>query len=259
MNQTTNRDNRSPNHGVSGQRLLRSLRGRSKIGGIVIVVLIAAYSFAAPRVNERFDWNLPQIRTDAQGNVQLAESNETSTTGSPRGATESDPMREVGTRTSRDGEENEPELSSRADAESTAREADSESGEELLYGMLREVSRDRYLSPAGLMYGPGSAEGHRLEHLRRHTKDDPNRPGSHGVFDGEMEGALKTIDRAYDRAKNGQRTTTKIDDGRTIHTVDMGGRVGYVGGREGRNRRNPMARRVRIVLEDNRLITAYPL
>ena len=134
-----------------------------------------------------------------------------------------------------------------------------ESTDDLLYGMLREVSRDRFISPAGLQYTPGSAEGHRLEHLRRHTKDDPGRPGSHGVFDGDMEGALKTIDRAYVRAKKGQRTTKKVDDGRTIYTVDMGGRIGFVGGRDGGRKRNPMARRVRMVLEGTRVITAYPM
>ncbi len=129
----------------------------------------------------------------------------------------------------------------------------------LRYGILREISRDRYVSPAGLLYTPGSAEGHRLEHLRRHTLDDPKRPGSHGVFDGEIEGALKTIDKAYLNAKEGKRTTTSEEDGRTIYTVDMGGRVGFVGGQDGGRKRNPMARRVRLVLEGNRVITAFPL
>jgi hypothetical protein len=129
--------------------------------------------------------------------------------------------------------------------------------EDLLYGLLRQTSPDRYLSPAGLQYNPGSQEGHRLEHLRRHTKDDRSRP-IHGVFDGDMEGALKTIDKAYQRAKQGQRTTKKMDGRRTIYTVDMGGRIGFVGGKEGARRRNPLARRVRIVLEGNQVITAFP-
>ncbi len=128
----------------------------------------------------------------------------------------------------------------------------------LKYGLLREIGNDRYQSPAGLVYAPGSAEGHRIEHVRRHTKDDPGRPGSHGVFDGGIEGALKTIDQAYEKAKAGQRTTKQEDDGRTIYTVDMGKRVGFVGGRDGGRKRNPMARRVMIVLEGNRVITAYP-
>ncbi|TWU23896.1 hypothetical protein Pla52o_18190 [Novipirellula galeiformis] len=130
---------------------------------------------------------------------------------------------------------------------------------DLLYGVLREVAENRYISQEGLLYNPGSAEGHRLEHLRRHTRDDPSRPGSHGVFDGEMEGMLRTIDRAYAKAKSGDRTTVRVDDGRTIYTVDLGTRVGYVGGISGGRRQNPLARRVRIVLEDTGVITAYPM
>lgn len=129
----------------------------------------------------------------------------------------------------------------------------------LRYGILREIRPERFMSPQGLQYVPGSAEGHRLEHLRRHTADQPSRPGKHGVFDGGMEGALKTIDRAYELAKKKQRTTTQVDGKRTIHTVDLGKRVGFVGGREGNRRRKPMARRVKLVLEGNRVITAFPL
>lgn len=80
----------------------------------------------------------------------------------------------------------------------------------LLYGLLKDLGGDRYASPAGLMFTRGSAEGHRLDHLERHTEDDPSRPGKHGVFDGGMEGALKTIDLAYERAKTGSRTTKEV-------------------------------------------------
>ena len=131
--------------------------------------------------------------------------------------------------------------------------------ETLLHGLLHEISNDQYLSPAGLIYGPGSAEGHRLDHLQRHVKDQPKRPGKHGVFDGGMQGALKTIDDAYQRAQKQQRTTKTVDRNRTIYTVDLGKRIGFVGGQDGGRRRNPMARRVRLVLEGKRVITAYPM
>ncbi|MEL7336216.1 MAG: hypothetical protein AAFN70_08470, partial [Planctomycetota bacterium] len=128
----------------------------------------------------------------------------------------------------------------------------------LKYGLLKNLGNERYVSPEGLMYVKGSAEGHRLRHLERHTKDQPSRPGSHGVFDGGMEKALKTIDNAYKRAKKNYKTTKQVDDRRTIYTVDLGGRIGYVGGKTGNRDRKPMARRVKIVLEGNKLITAYP-
>lgn len=128
-----------------------------------------------------------------------------------------------------------------------------------LYGMLADQGNERYLSPAGLLYTRGSQEGHRLKHLERHIEDDPSRPGSHGVFDGGMEGALAAIDLAYTRAKSGAKTTVEEEDGRTIYTVDLGKRIGYIGGSEGRRRKNPMARRLRLVVDQNRVITAYPM
>ncbi|TWU04874.1 hypothetical protein [Stieleria varia] len=144
------------------------------------------------------------------------------------------------------------------DEKGSAKRSSETDDAELTYGLLREVRPKYFLSPAGLQYTPGSAEGHRLEHVKRHTVDDPSRT-IHGVFDGGMEGAVKTIDRAYVKAKEGTRTTVEKDGSRTIYTVDMGGRIGYQGGREGNRRRKPMARRVKLVLEGNLVITAYPL
>ncbi|QDV71276.1 hypothetical protein Poly24_50110 [Rosistilla carotiformis] len=130
----------------------------------------------------------------------------------------------------------------------------------LKYGILKSIGRDTYMSPAGLRYTPGSQEGHRLKHLERHTADQPSRPGKHGVFDGGMEKTLLVLDQAYEKGTKGGHGTTKTqDDGRTIYTVDMGKRIGYIGGRDGNRMRKPMARRVRIVLDGDRVITAYPL
>lgn len=222
---------------------------KSKAGGIAVIVLAGIYSLVAPQLNTRFGWELPAISTDARGNFQLAEKDSSRTGDRSLGGKKS------GTYQPSDASKSKSPTKSKATG---SNEIDGRT-DDLLHGLLREVSSNRYQSPEGLLYTPGSAEGHRLNHLERHTKDMPSRPGSHGVFDGEMEGALKTIDRAYQRAKKNQKTTKKVDDGRTIYTVDMGGRVGYVGGRDGKRRRNPMARRVRIVLDGNRVITAYPM
>ena len=228
---------------------------KSKAGGIAVLVLAGIYSLAAPQLNKKFGWDLPAIASDAQGNVRLAEKDSSKPVN--RG-----PLTD---RMSDSKSSNTSGLESSSRTEGETQPADSslkKSGDDsadLLYGILREVSADRFISPEGLLYTPGSAEGHRLKHLERHIKDNPSRAGSHGVFDGEMAGALKTIDRAYQRAKKNQKTSKEVDDGRTIYTVDMGGRIGYVGGRNGKRRRNPMARRVKIVLSGNRVITAYPL
>ncbi|WP_442508783.1 hypothetical protein SH528x_000315 [Novipirellula sp. SH528] len=255
--------------------------GKSSLGAIGIVVLVGVYSLAQPALNARFGWNLPQLRSNDSGEVAVVSEANRDTKSSVRNGTSASAHESTSsskpvdagksTQTKNDRgpladrvrpQESTSGASSQANSEqANSEQADSEQAgdTELLYGLLREVSKDRYISPAGLQYTPGSAEGHRLEHLRRHTKDDPSRPGSHGVFDGDMEGALKTIDRAYLKAKEGTRTTKSVDDGRTIYTVDLGGRVGFVGGRDGGRKRNPMARRVRIVLEGTRVITAYPM
>ena len=232
--------------------------GRRSAGGIAVVALLAVYSFAQPKLNERFGWNLPGLRQDHRGQVVVDKSktpdlrsSEQSTSSSGKSAGNAPIMLPSKDSSSKSGD------SKSGGSKKNTSSGSSDDGE-LLYGILRDTGSKRYVSPQGLMYTPGSAEGHRLEHLRRHTEDQPNRAGSHGVFDGEMAGALKTIDRAYDRAKKNQKTTKKTERGRTIYTVDMGGRVGYVGGRTGKQRRNPMARRVQLVLEGNRVITAYP-
>ena len=160
----------------------RPKRGsRSKFGGIAIAVLVGIYTLAAPLLNERFDWNLPAITADGQGNIGLAD-DAASKNGERRAGANPDSNSVIGT------------------AES---DPNADSGE-LLHGILQEVSPRRFLSPEGLMYTPGSSEGHRLKHLERHVKDSPSRPQSHGVFDGGMPGALSTIDRAYQRAKKNQ-------------------------------------------------------
>ncbi len=127
-------------------------------------------------------------------------------------------------------------------------------------GQLREVGADVYLSTAGLRYSPGSREGHRLKHVLLHTKDQPGRPGSHGVFLGGRDGALATVDAAYLIAKQGGDHTQVEQQGvRTVYTVDLGKAIGYVGGQIGKRREHPRVTHVRIVLEGTNVITAFPV
>jgi len=197
----------------------RSTAKNTTWGGLALAALVAAYSFGRPIVNERMGWDFPAITGNT---AAVVDSVPTGSTFKPT-------------------------------------QKPNSVDEQPLYGILKDLGGERFVSPAGLMFTRGGAEGHRLDHLERHTEDDPGRPGKHGVFDGGMENALKTIDRAYERAKTGTRTTKEVDQGRTIYTVDMGGRVGYIGGQDGNRQRKPMARRVRLVLDQNRVITAYPL
>ena len=73
-----------------------------------------------------------------------------------------------------------------------------------------------------------------------HAKDDPDRPGKHGVFDGGDEEALATIDEAYELAKAGGPRVRKRQEGdRTVYEANLGRRIGYLGGREGERLRHP--------------------
>jgi len=221
--------------GITRQGIVenRSKKPRT-LGGLVLVALMAVYAVAQPALNERFGWRLPGLPQAEEGAEEL-------------------PVAEIAT------QERTPASTPPAQSQARVPEGQSDSAPTLLYGLLSDQGGKRYLSPAGLLYVPGSQEGHRLRHVERHVTDDPTRPGSHGVFDGGMPGALAIIDQAYVKAQSGAQTTKREEDGRTIYTVDLGSRVGFVGGSEGRRRRNPMARRVRLVLDKNRVITAYPM
>lgn len=69
-----------------------------------------------------------------------------------------------------------------------------------------------------------------------------------------------TIDEAYGLARvGGQGVSVAHQGSRTVYTVDMGRTVGFVGGKVGAALGNPAASHVRLVLEGNNVITAFPL
>jgi hypothetical protein len=126
-------------------------------------------------------------------------------------------------------------------------------------GELEELDGGIKRSTAGLLYTPGSQEGHRLEHVLRHDNDIPSRPGKHGVFDGDDSDLLAVIDEAYLLVREGSpRVQSQREGRRTVHNVDIGRRIGFVGGQDGARDGNPSATHVRLVLEEDRLITAFP-
>ncbi|WP_417386883.1 hypothetical protein [Gimesia sp.] len=129
-------------------------------------------------------------------------------------------------------------------------------------GQLRDLGGKVWESAAGLKYGPGSQEKHRLLHVMKHAEDEPDRPGKHGVFagDGVRKNVLALIDEAYLKALAGGKNVDKKKEGtRVVYTVNMGRPVGYVGGRVGNQQGRPPAYKVRLVLEGTEVITAFPL
>jgi hypothetical protein len=140
-----------------------------------------------------------------------------------------------------------------------AKPAKPEAASDLLYGLLKDVGREVYISPAGLRYTRGSEEGHRLKHIEKHLKDIPDRPGKHGVFDGDMAQVLRWIDDGYTRGKQGAKGVRKRqEDSRTVYEVPFTKPIGYVGGRDGKRDQNPDAKRLRLVVDGDQVITAFP-
>ena len=125
---------------------------------------------------------------------------------------------------------------------------------------LREVRANVFESPAGLLYLPGSAEGHRIDHVAQHLQDNPAKK-LHGVFEGDRNRWLATIDEAWRKsAAGGPLVKRQQQNNRTVTTVNLKRRLGYVGGSEGAEDGNPECRLVRIVTENRReVITAYPV
>lgn len=122
-----------------------------------------------------------------------------------------------------------------------------------------ENENAEFVSAAGLRYGRGSVDGHRLKHVLQHAQDDPQKR-IHGVFDGDREQIIATIDEAWKKGrKGGPDVRSEQQNDRQVLTVKLSRRVGYVGGSEGRRQKFPECRYVRIVLEDDRnVISAYP-
>jgi hypothetical protein len=198
---------------------------------VLLGVLALVYFFAEPKLEAMLGQRLPGFN-DNQTPLTAENSSERTSAGKAY----SNPRETRPSQSNKDQAKSEPRL-----------------------GQLTEVGGRVFESTAGLRYTPGSQEGHRLDHLLRHTTDQPNRPGSHGVFDGGREGMLAVLDEAYLLAlKHGRGVQVQHQDGRTVYTVDLQRRVGFIGGQTGQRHNNPGVNRVRLVLDGSKVITAYP-
>jgi hypothetical protein len=125
---------------------------------------------------------------------------------------------------------------------------------------LKEIGKNVWLSPAGLRYQGRDPEGlTRVEHIMRHVRDIPDRDGPHGVFDGGKGVAFAVIDEAWQLAQK-KKLRASVEGDRSSYLVFMKRRVGYLGGRTGKQKRNPPLDRVFIVFETDtkNIVTAFP-
>lgn len=240
---------RSSNDTEALANVLRLLPAKWLIGLLVAVVL---YFFLQPRLNQWFGWNLPSIAAMAGNEApkptkKPAESKSIEPKPAASKTTESKVTESRGT---------EPKSTPSNRSSAGAKQAD----EDYKFRILKSIGRDRYESPAGLIYAPGSEEGHRLAHIARHLEDQPDRPGSHGVFDGDMASFLIAIDDAYKRARgHAKGTKSRVEEGMTIIEAPFDQTIGYLGGSEGARKKNPKLKKMRLVVRDRNLITAFPI
>ena len=128
-------------------------------------------------------------------------------------------------------------------------------------GKLKEVKRGVWESEAGMVYSGRDAEGKtRMEHVLRHTRNIPDRAGTHGVFTVDEEQAVfALIDEAWLLGKK-KGIRADVEGHSATYTIPMGRKIGYAGGRSGGSRGNPALYKMFIVVRTGtqEVITAYP-
>jgi hypothetical protein len=249
-----------------------NLRRRSNSQLIIVAIIIAA-ALLQPRIESWFAETFPQTTPSGQASTEDLQ-----TVDSDRSPPVHESAASAGQSLGSDGTAPGPDHSVLADvadsrfkkntsatsiADAPHRESERnrtgsrESGDEPPPGKLTLVSRDIFRSTAGLVYRPGSREGHRLKHILTHAKDNLDKP-VHGVFAGDREEILRWIDVAFIEAGQLSSDVRKRQEYQRVEwTVNMREEIGYVGGYKGRRK---ACRYLRLVIEGDgeTVVTAYP-
>lgn len=211
---------------------------------VAIVFTLIAYTVIQPFANQRLGWSLPSV-AGLLGQEQAGDKQ------TPRS---SEPKSDETRRSEGTGSQSNDDRSAASKPLATG-----ESSGDLKFGLLKKIGDEVYLSPSGLRYTKGSEEGHRLKHVEKHLSDQPDRPGSHGVFYGDMPQVLRWIDEAFEASVNREKgATSRNDNGMTVIEMRFDKPIGYVGGQTGKRKNNPDAKSLRLVVDKDRVITAFP-
>ncbi|MFF1414768.1 hypothetical protein ACFVX6_34230 [Streptomyces sp. NPDC058289] len=108
-----------------------------------------------------------------------------------------------------------------------------------------KIGTDKFRSPSGIKYKPGSAQGHRIDHLMEHTKPNATGKPLHTIFiEKDQAKLLNLVDRAY------KKRGLSYPGDQSRYYVDLGEQIG-----EGKGE-NWM----RLVVNQNGdFVTAYPV
>lgn len=124
---------------------------------------------------------------------------------------------------------------------------------------LTEIGKNKFESPAGLVYTMGPGGEHRIDHVLRHGKDMPDRP-VHSVFSGDRDTILAVIDEGFGLVQSQpQRVKTTREGNRTEYTIDMRKQIGFEGGQKGKRKGFPALKQLKLILQNKtNVVTAYP-
>ena len=191
-----------------------------QIGIIAVVVLVAGYTAGRPTLEKWFNVELPSIN---------GENDHANHRGGGNG----------------DSGQYKAQLPTKEEQQSEAE-------------FFASVSGDNKTSPAGLLYTMGPKREHRVEHVMNHGHDVPGKP-VHGVFEGSRLEILQMVDEAYELVKSNSRQVSSSNSrGKDAHVVDMKRNVGFEGGAKGKRNGYKKLGKIKLVLDGNRVITAFP-
>lgn len=127
---------------------------------------------------------------------------------------------------------------------------------------LHPIGDNLWKSGAGVLYGQDNAFGNRVIHVMNHAVDHLDRD-LHGVFDAGPRGTLSVVDEGWQKIRipnNPDVRSILHQKGVTTFEVNMGRRVGYVGGYGGAAMGNPGVQFLRIAVRDgtSEIITSFP-
>ena len=220
---------------------------------IGLIILAVAYHFSRPTLERWLNTSLPSL---AESGTQTVDSGGAADIGSDYEARLPDESGAEAPRTTdfenTKSDRLQSERSEKTQSKTPAR--NNLSPGQAARNWLKDIGRNQYLSPAGLVYTGGRE--HRVDHVLRHCSDDPSKP-THGVFLGDAIDVMKMVDEAFELAKSGKANPKKSGD-KTTYTVSMGRVVGHTGGQKAKRGGRKELRRIKLVLAENRVITAFP-
>lgn len=224
---------------------------------LATVVLVVGFLLLRPKLDALFN------RSGSTNHPQVAESQDPANPGSSVANTEDategadDPQRTHNDETASKKSKSSDQAAGRKLSE---KGASNDKNAEPAKERLTEIRPDVFESLAGLIYGKGSEDGHRLKHIMQHSEDEPSKK-VHGVYEGDRDQILEWIDDVWTRHQNQDSTVrSSLQNNRIVITARMKERIGYVGGEEGERKGHPECRFLRLVVDKpNRIVTAYPV